>query len=275
MQPASNFRFPAARPRWAILLALVTGMLSAGCFNQPNNPSFPVKLSTARDDLKRMEERPHSLHRPLVVVGGIFDPGIVSSWDGWEFAKLTGDTRVISVSLGDCFTFKDCRRKIVGAVNEAYPNHPRNQTVEVDVVGCSLGGVAARHAASPCEPGPRLDIVRLFTISSPNRGAVAANYFPVIEPLQADLKPGSEFMKRLNRTAMSYPIYCYVCLGDTVIGEANAAPPGERAWWLPDAPLTTPHTGAFFDPRILADIARRLRDEPALTHCPPTTLPAQ
>ena len=249
-------------------------LLMAGCINQPTNPSFSTRLSAANDDLKRMEDHPHSLHRPLVVVGGIFDPGIVSSWDGAEFSKLTGDPRVISVGLGDCFTFAACRKKIVDAVNDAYPNHPRDQTVEVDVVGCSLGGVAARYAASPCEPGPRLDVVRLFTISSPNRGAIAANYFPVIEPLQADLKPGSVFMNKLNRTPMPYPIYCYVCLGDTVIGQNNAAPPGETAWWVPDAPLTTPHTGAFFDARILADIARRLRDEPALAHSPPTTLPA-
>ena len=82
-------------------------------------------------------------------------------------------------------------------------------------------------------------------------------------------------MSELNHTPVTYPIYSYICLGDPIIGDANAAVPGETAWWVPDAPLTTPHTGAFFDPRIMADIARRLRDEPALAHFPPSTLPAE
>jgi hypothetical protein len=221
-----------------------------------------------------MEEHPRQLHRPLVIVGGIFDPGIAPTWESWQFEKYTIDSRIITVALGDCFTFEDCRRKIVKVVNEVYPNHPPHRTVKVDVIGYSLGGVAARHAASRDEPGERLDIARLFTISSPNRGANAANVVPVIDPIQRDLRPGSPFLKKLNAEESDYPIYSYVCLGDPIIGVDNAAPPGQTPWWVPDAPLTTPHTGAFFDARILADIARRLRDEPALAQSPPTTLPA-
>jgi hypothetical protein len=222
-----------------------------------------------------MEDHPHALRRPLVIVGGIMDPGIACSWERSEFSKLTGDDRIVAVSLGGCFTFDSCRKKIVEAVNDTFPDHPPDKTVEVDVVGYSLGGVAARHAGRRDKPGPWLDIARLFTISSPNRGARAANFPLVIEPVQSDLRPGSRFICELNRDPADYPIYSYVCLGDPVIGDANAALPGETPWWVPDAPLTTPHTEAFFDPRILADIARRLRDEPVLAHSPPTTLPAQ
>ena len=220
-----------------------------------------------------MESQPRELHRPLLVVGGILDPGIASGWLKWEFGSLTGDRRIIAVSLGDCLTLQDCRTKIVAAVEEAFPSTSKDQTAEVDVVGYSLGGLASRFASSPSQPGRRLCIARLFSISAPMRGAIAAENLPLIHPMQADLRPGSSMLASLNAIDLKYPIYSYVCLNDTVIGDVNAALPGQTAWWLPDAPMTSAHNGAFYDPRILADIARRLRDEPSFAQSPPAALP--
>lgn len=245
-----------------------------GCASQPANPSFPTRVDSAQKDLGRMESQPHGLRRPLLVVGGILDPGIASGWLKWEFESLTGDRRIIAVSLGDCLSLQDCREKIVSAVQQAFPSESGEQTVEVDVVGYSLGGLASRYAANPARPGRRLRIARLFAISSPMRGAAAAENLPLLHPMQADLRPGSRVLAALDATDLKYPIFSYVCLNDAVIGEANAALPGQTAWWLPDAPLTAAHGGAFYDPRILADIARRLRDEPSLAQSPPAALPA-
>ena len=48
---------------------------------------------------------------------------------------------------------------------------------------------------------------------------------------------------------------------------------GQRVWWVANDPLQSAHLGAFTDPRILADIARRLRDESPYTTYPPDHLP--
>jgi len=267
-------RYFAVNPAAGCLLAVWAAVSAAGCVSQTPNPSFPTRVESAQKDLGRMESQPRELRRPLLVVGGILDPGIASGWLKWEFESLTGDRRVIAVSLGDCLTLSDCRAKIVAAVERAYPSKSREQTAEVDVIGYSLGGLASRYAANPAQPGRRLRIARLFAISSPLRGAAAAENLPLLHPMQADLRPGSHVLASLDATDLKYPVYSYVCLNDVVIGEANAALPGQTAWWLPDVPLIAAHGSAFYDPRILADIARRLRDEPSLAQSPPAALPA-
>jgi hypothetical protein len=43
--------------------------------------------------------------------------------------------------------------------------------------------------------------------------------------------------------------------------------------WLANPPLTLSHLGAMSDPRILADIGRRLRGEEAFSRLPGSPLP--
>ena len=143
------------------------------------------------------------------------------------------------------------------------------------MVGFSAWRVGGRrYAAGPSGLGKQLTIARLFTISSPLRGAKLAEDLPlVLHPIQPEVKPGSSEMVCLNSKAADYPIYPYVCLGDEVIGESNAAPPGRTPWWVSPAPMAAPHNGAYYDARFLADIARRLRNEPALSSEPAAMLP--
>ena len=72
-----------------------------------------------------------------------------------------------------------------------------------------------------------------------------------------------------------YEMHCYVRLDDSVIGAASAAPQGRAAWWVANMPLELSHLGAAEDPRILADIARRLRGETPFTRVPPAPLPGR
>jgi hypothetical protein len=61
---------------------------------------------------------------------------------------------------------------------------------------------------------------------------------------------------------------------DGWVGESNAAPPGwPAAWWVPNQPFQDAHIGCCTDPRIVADIARRLRGETPFTLNPPAPLP--
>ena len=257
---------------WAIFLSLFS---LTGCASDPVNPSFPTQLEAAKDDLKRIEASPMSLDRPLVVVGGFLDPGIAASWLKAEFSSLTADRRIVQVELFDCGSLQECREKIVHAVDKAYPSDSADVTREVDVIGVSLGGLAARYASSPVGRGKRLAVAHLFTISSPLRGAKLAEDLPLLIPFQAELRPGSAEMKALNAWEAGYPTYSYICLGDDIIGDENAAVSGRTAWWLSKAPMADVHGGAFYDARILADITRRLRHEPALAMDPPAALPAK
>ncbi len=223
-----------------------------------------------------MAQSPQRLERPLVIIGGFMDVGIVPWSLRQRFADLFGNGPIIAVGIGDCLSLNDCRRKIADRVNAQFPPArsgplPGRQTVEVDVIGCSLGGLAARFAALPnVNPGQcRLNIVRLFTISSPLRGSSLADEMPVLHPIQKEVRPGSPLLARIEAEPFDYQIDSYVRLGDKIIGPNNAAPPGRTAWWVDTPPFEDPHNGAFSDPRILSDIARRLRGERPFTTDPP------
>ena len=246
-----------------------------GCAHAAN-PSFSVSSELADRDFQRMATERKTLDRPLVVVSGFLDPGVAA----WSIAarcrSVTDRSDVIAVALGDCLTLDDCARKITSAVQRECPSPKSNETTEVDVIGYSLGGIAARYAAAPtCPTCRRLRIARLFTISSPNQGADEAGRLPLLHPIQSDLRPGSAAIRRLNGRPSVYPICTYVRSGDRAIGVKNAGLPGKAAWWVPTPFLADPHSGAFLDSRILADIARRLRGETPWASSPPAPRPAQ
>jgi hypothetical protein len=254
----------------------------AGCTApQPINPSFDVTVDRARNILRHCENHKVSLDRPLVIVGGYLDPGFGPAGLASIFRQVSGDTRIISVSLAGPQTFDDCRSRIVHAVESAFPSVDPNSTTRVDVIGFSMGGVAARYAAQRDPASPthlrRLNIVRLFTISSPHRGAKLADIRLVVSRLQLDMRPGSAFIRGLDTRAdpgeRMYSVYAYVRLNDQAVGAANAAPPGQTPWWIGDLPYSSNHSMAYRDPRIVADIALRLRDAQPLTSDPASPLP--
>ena len=259
-----------ARPLVRLLpCALLLAFISAGgCASAKPNPSFAVSTDDAQRALGEMRTHPKRLERPLVILSGFCDPGIASSHLRSEFKRLTGDDRVIGVSFLFCGDFESCRRQVIEAVDKAFPSDDPNWTTEVDVVGVSMGGLVGRYAAVPTlkEPeGRRLRVARLFTISTPHRGARLAA-LPGWDPMHLAMRPGSPFLRRLERLEATpggrgYEVYPYVRVGDWVVGQGNAAPVGLAPLWLPNLPLQDAHFMAFVDPRILGDIAHRLRDE--------------
>jgi hypothetical protein len=289
-------------PAFAPLLAL----LAMGCATHAPNPSFNVSNDQAKEALREMSHDTKPLPRPLVILGGLDDPGIATMVLSDDFREITGDDpRVIGVSFFFCGSFDACRKRVIEAVDKAFPSDDPVWTTEVDVVAVSMGGLVARYAAAPPRapkdttgdatsqpttdrsPTRRLHIARLFTISSPHRGAALA-FLPTFNQLQIDMRAGSKFLKRLDaydelieagsaatRPSDSYELIPYVRLEDMIVGEKNAAPAGWTPWWVPAEPFQDSHMFAMTDPRIVADIARRLRGEPPLTTDPPTPLPAQ
>jgi len=217
------------------------------------------------------------LDRPLLIIGGFLDPGVGNQVVRLKLGALTDDRQIVDVGMGDCFSFDDCRKKVIDAVEATFHSDNLAETVEVDVVGLSMGGLVARYAAMPIDAqhARRLRIARLFTISSPLAGADLAERMPAFHPLMEKMRPGSDFVKAINANAPTYPVFSYVRLGDLPVGAAHAALPGKTAWWLSTPPLEEPHCEGLWDPRILADIARRLRSEPPLTTEPPAPLPVK
>jgi pimeloyl-ACP methyl ester carboxylesterase len=262
----------------------VLALLSTGCASTAPNPSFAVTRSDAQRALVEMRAQPKRLERPLVILSGFCDPGIASAHLRGEFRRLTGDDRVIGVSFLFCGDFDDCRREVIAAVDKAFPNDDPRWTTEVDVLGVSMGGLVGRYAAVPTvrEPdGRRLRVARLFTISTPHRGASLA-LVPSFHPLQIDMRAESFFLRRpadvegdMRKHSPAYQIHPYVRLGDRVVGPANAAPHGQTPRWVPGDALPGAHSMAIMDARIIADVARRLRGEDPLTTDPPQPLPTQ
>jgi len=255
-------------------------MLAAcGCAKSPVNPSFPLSQSDAKHTLKSMSHNRKPLDRPVVVLGGYHDPGIGPSA---FLAKLRGvvreDDKIISVTYPFSGSFDECRRAVVAAVEKKFPSSDAQETVEVDVIGLSLGGIVARYGATPRPGETRLRIRRLFTVSSPHRGAIRAS-LPAMSQLHRDLREDSDFLRQLDASesnSRGYEIIPYVRLGDWIVGAKNAAPRDTpAAYWVSNPPFQSAHMGAAVDPRILADIARRVRDEQPFTTSPPAPLPSK
>jgi len=237
-----------------------------------------VTLAEARRALARMRGEPRALERPLLVLGGFLELGLSQAFLSRRFRRLTGDDRIVGVSFTLCSTFDECRHKAIAAVDRGFPSSDPLQTIEVDIVGISMGGIVARYAALRAENAEarRLRIARLFTISSPHLGAHRAR-LPAVNRLQRDMRADSAFIRRLNlpENAPAFPVFPYVRLSDHTVGAADAAPIGMTAWWVPDVPLQPPHSGAVIDARIIADIARRLRGEEPFTTVPPAPVPVE
>jgi hypothetical protein len=264
-----------SRDRFIFVIFLLMPAVSCGCYSHRRaNPSFTISREQARVALRMMQDDPRSLKRPLVILGGFADLGFGSARATSLCRRVFNDDRVLVVNFIGCTSFAQCRAKVIRAVNAAFPPDDQNATAEVDIIGLSMGGLVARVAADLDVPGePRLRIARLFTVSSPLRGAKLARYPLVLTSMHRDLREGSRLIARLNASPPAYPIYAYTHLHDPIVGEELAAPAGERPWWLDGPPLLDSHYGAMNDERILADIARRLRGEEPFAQEPRAPLP--
>ncbi len=259
-----------------LLLAVLS--LLGGCAADRVNPTFPVTREDARYALEQMAAEPNPPDRPILVVSGWGDWGGQARRTARELKNATGSDRVATVVFPLVFSMDACRDRVLEVMRERFPSDDPDQTMEVDIIGLSMGGLVARYAALPPgngdPPRARLNIRRLFTISSPHLGAQSAG-IPFWDPLMHDMKPGSPFIRELNdaRSSDPYPIIPYVRLTDTIVGADNAAPPGQTPYWVSNGFLETAHDGALNDPRILADIARRIRGETPFTAPSPAPLP--
>ncbi|MEM7626526.1 MAG: hypothetical protein AAF333_13100 [Planctomycetota bacterium] len=268
-------------PRLALVTILLSGAATlGGCAGLTAvNPSFDTSYAEARSQLKAMRQDKKSLERPLIFIGPFLDP-FVAEWLALSHIKKYVDnpaqTAGVSFVLWD--TFDTCRAKTIAEVDRRFPTDDPEQTVEVDVVAFSMGGVVARYAALPpdAERGQsrRLKVRRMFTVASPHRGA---NWAPLgfWNSLARDMEAGSALLQRLDAGLehASYELVPYTRLDDWVVGPTNTAPRGVTPHWVSARPFEMAHVQAASDARIRADILRRLRHETPLTDGEPAPFP--
>lgn len=236
----------------------------------PENPAYAEVARSLDDEWARMTSDHVALERPVIVLGG---------WHAWptmaertrsRLIRLTsGEQRdVLNISYPIAVTIGGAADESVRRIDRRCPSGDPNETVEVDVVAISMGGIIAREAALT-EPlrgtrTKRLKIRHLFTLASPHRGARLAGWV-FIDPASWDLRPGSGYLAALDERERDYELIPYAQLRDTWVGATHAAPPGECPIWTRGT-LMFSHFAIPTNRLVLADIARRLRgEEPLLT----------
>lgn len=259
--------------RLAVAIASGPALLAlSGCLTTPHepNPSFNVTREEAEADFRRMAAIPVRLDRPLIVISGIGDPAISGTAIVKRMEPVVDGT-VIAVDFFSEATFDGARQRLLREVAMQLGTD-LDHLPEVDVVAFSMGGLVARDAALADRAGRRLPIARLFTICTPHEGARLAA-IPIGTPQSDDMTPTSDFILRLRSGPRDYDLICYCRLDDVTVGEEFCAPEGTPLWWVPTPFGEWGHMQAFFDSRIVVDIARRLRGEPPFSTLPAAPLP--
>lgn len=259
------------------LTAAVAAAPLAGCFTlDMPNPNFAQSSDDIWDEWHRMRGDRRDLKRPVVVLNGYRGTVLRGLNLGADLAKLTSQERddflVISYPLAS--DIPSVARRVVEAVNARWPSDHPEHTVEVDVVGFSMGGLVARYAAAPTRVSgfPRhLHVNQMYTLATPHRGARSAllRMDRAVEQMTAR----SVFLGDLDgcRHECSYEIVPYAQTNDWIVGARNAAPPGQEPIWTAGT-WTFSHFTITTNRRVLVDIARRMRGEGGLAGAsvPPT-----
>lgn len=239
----------------------------------PDNPAFTITPEVYQRELARVQAEPCRLERPLVVLDAWHHPPLSGAGVRDRLVDLTGadPQQAIAVSYPFLWSVEAAGRRVVERIEQAWPSDDPERTIEVDVVGYSMGGIVARYAAdlwadlpADSRPAKRLNVRRLYTIASPHCGARMARWLP-LDSAARSMRPGSDMIERLNAALpeAGYQLVCYTQTNDVTVGARNTAPPGMEPIWQPGTLLLS-HQTVRINPHILLDIALRLRGEAPL-----------
>ena len=258
----------AARVSLCCLILLLLG----GCA-LPIHPGFPISESQALSARDAMKQRPKALERPLVIIGGYRAPYHVQvrTMTG-RLIKMTSQVRADALGVSVMYdgSIESATDHVIRNIEAMWPSDDPDMTVEVDVVGVSMGGLVARHGAvsgirSDGSMRKRLRIARLYTVATPHLGACLADSLTP-DYMTRQMKKGSAFLTALDEADAdrAYEMFCYARTNDAVVGATRTAPIGMSPYWV-HGPWMLSHVTVARDWRICADIARRLRGESPLS----------
>lgn len=263
---------------------IVTMSIPACMYRANSNPAITLSRAQAHAELKHLGAHPQPLERPVVILNGYHTPHFMIAGLAERLRTCTSgrSSDFLVVSYVDATNLNDAAERVIRAVNERWPSQVAGQSVPVDVVGISMGGIVARLAAlapkdrptidglslqgrGDAPNGDRLNVVRLYTLATPHLGARLAR-IAALDDAARCMRAGSAFLNRLNEFLphADYSLVCYAHTGDVTVGASNAAPPGMIPIWT-DGSILFSHGAIVENPWFAADIARRLRgDSPLL-----------
>lgn len=225
------------------------------------NPDFAISRRQALDEHARMAAAPVTLARPVLVLAGWRVPSITPVSAQAVLCPLTSARRddFHSISYARAPSIEHAADHAARAARARFPG-----VDAFDVVAISMGGLVARVLRRD----KALGIARLFTLSTPHRGASMAR---IARPdgCARQMKPGSALLRSLDGALpdIGCALRPYVLLRDWWVAARNCAPRGMGAFWLDGSTFAQRVAGHFVinrDPRVLADIARCLRAEEPL-----------
>ncbi|MEM8834681.1 MAG: hypothetical protein AAGD00_02565 [Planctomycetota bacterium] len=235
------------------------------------NPDFDLSIADAQRDLARMRRDRKPLTRPIVCIAGWRAWPLLARHNARVFRSVFAcdASRVLPVSYFSCGSFESAARHSVSRVVNAWGEHD-GETVEVDVIAVSMGGLLSRFASLPSTSAalgiPRLRVHRLFTLATPHRGAQLARWI-ALDSAARDMKPGSDRLAQLDAAlerGEGVPrdrLTPYGRTRDVWVGAKQTAPPGVEPMWVRTPWWSLGHLMVSTDARLLADAARRLRGE--------------
>ncbi len=218
--------------------------------------SILEEIRSAQRELARMQGDPRPLVRRLVVVPGYrahkrMGKALANTLRG----VVTEPGWIIEQHHTSSHSFEHAGARVLHAIGEAW-----GREEPIDFVGVSMGGLLGRWLAMPEHAG--LPIERLFTISTPHRGANAAKIATFDDSARAMI-PGSERLAELDGALADaeYTMRCYARTRDWWVGTGRLAPVGYAPITV-RTPLWEPaHFMSSYDVRTLVDIARHVRGE--------------
>src|SRR5688572_23304286 len=95
-----------------IMAKIALGAMTSGCTSKYPNPSFPISPDEAKARLEELKSSKKPLTRPLLVLGGFFDPGIgTAAYRRLLSGYVEGD--IIPINFADRLSFESCRQRVI------------------------------------------------------------------------------------------------------------------------------------------------------------------
>lgn len=264
---------------WGLLLGLmIAGVISIGSCTTVYVEGQSIHLTPAEIYEKRRElqKDPVALERPVIVLSGYHAPPTMTARLASRIASLTSGDRDDTLSIAYTFQsdFDDIVPHVLRKIEERFPSDDPEETIEVDVVAISAGGLVARAASLPLEPddirSKRLKIKRLFTLGTPHRGAILAERI-ALDRAAKDMIQGSDFLNKLDAALpeIDYEIYPYAHLNDQWVGATRSSPFGMDPYWTGGRKMFS-HFAVGDNWMFVLDIALRLRGQEPIAAEPST-----
>ncbi len=158
--------------------------------------------------------------------------GIWGWHDRWEPMR-----RHIEKKVGPCriWKYNNSGRVSLETVAAELVAELSAQGETFNLVGYSMGGLVARETI---RQSPALPLHRAALLHSPHEGSLVAHLLPIL-PACREMRPGSEFLRRLDAHEWARPTMVTWCAADLMVFPGKSACWKKQAMsWNPASPPT-------------------------------------